>query len=434
MSRVVLVTGVSRYVGRRLAAQLAADPSIDRVVGVDAAPPSKADLTRLGRTEFVRADIRNPRIARVIAQAKVDTVVHASVTATPRGAGGRTPMKELNVIGTMQLLAACQKSDTVRRLVVKSTTSVYGSSPRDPAVFVEDTHARALPRSGYAKDAVEVEGYVRGFSRRRPDIAVTVLRFANFIGPTIDTPLTRYFGLPVVPTAFGFDPRLQLLHEDDAIEVLRQATMADHHGVFNVAGPGVMLLSQAIRRAGRVARSGARPGRATRGQPGAAQRHGRLLARADGIPQLWPRRRHRAIARAVPLQPEVHDRAGLRHIPPRTAGVPDRRAGPGSAGRAVRRRPGWCRGRSQRSRRKRYTSHDGGRRSWMTPRSSSCEPASRPMTVPRHRRDRGSVARAVRPSRPQASRTGRRRLACGAHRRHVRCRDGSGRSPAGSPS
>jgi UDP-glucose 4-epimerase len=253
MSRVVLVTGVSRYVGRRLAAQLAADPSIDRVVGVDAAPPSKADLTRLGRTEFVRADIRNPRIARVIAQAKVDTVVHASVTATPRGAGGRTPMKELNVIGTMQLLAACQKSDTVRRLVVKSTTSVYGSSPRDPAVFVEDTHARALPRSGYAKDAVEVEGYVRGFSRRRPDIAVTVLRFANFIGPTIDTPLTRYFALPVVPTAFGFDPRLQLLHEDDAIEVLRQATMADHHGVFNVAGPGVMLMSQAIRRAGRVA-------------------------------------------------------------------------------------------------------------------------------------------------------------------------------------
>jgi UDP-glucose 4-epimerase len=253
MSRIVLVTGVSRYLGRRLAAQLAADPSIDRIVGVDTAPPSKADLARLGRTEFVRADIRNPLIAKVIAQAKVDAVVHASVTATPRGAGGRTPMKELNVIGTMQLLAACQKSDTVRRLVVKSTTSVYGSNPRDPAVFVEDTPAKSPPRSGYSKDAVEVEGYVRGFSRRRPDISVTVLRFANFIGPTIDTPVTRYLALPVIPTAFGFDPRLQLLHEDDAIEVLRLATLGDHPGVFNVAGPGTMLLSQVIRRAGRVA-------------------------------------------------------------------------------------------------------------------------------------------------------------------------------------
>jgi UDP-glucose 4-epimerase len=252
MSRVVLVTGVSRHVGSRLAGQLAADPSLDRVIGVDTTPPAKDDLARLGRTEFVRADIRNPLIARVITHAKVDAVVHAAVTATPRRAGGRTSMKEMNVIGTMQLLAACQKSETVSRLIVKSTTSVYGSSPRDPAVFTEDTPARFVPRSGYGKDSVEVEGYVRGFSRRRADITVTVLRFANFIGPTIDTPLTRFFALPVVPTELGYDPRLQLVHEDDAIEVLRLATLADHPGVFNVAGPGTMLLSQAIRRAGRV--------------------------------------------------------------------------------------------------------------------------------------------------------------------------------------
>jgi UDP-glucose 4-epimerase len=252
MSRVVLVTGVSRHLGSRLAAQLAADPSIDRVVGVDTSAPSDDDRARLGRTEFVRADIRNPLIARVIAHARVDSVVHASVTATPRRAGGRTSMKETNVIGTMQLLAACQKSETVRRLVVRSTTSVYGSSPRDPAVFTEETPAGAPPRSGYGKDAVEVEDYVRGFSRRRPDITVTVLRFANVIGPTIETPLTRYFALPVVPTEFGYDPRLQLLHEDDGVEVLRRATLDDHPGVFNVAGTGALLLSQAIRRAGRV--------------------------------------------------------------------------------------------------------------------------------------------------------------------------------------
>jgi UDP-glucose 4-epimerase len=252
MPHVVLVTGVSRYLGRRLCGQLSADPSIERIIGVDTTPPAKADLARIGRTEFVRADIRNPLIARVIARANVDTVVHASVTATPRGAGGRTPMKELNVIGTMQLLAACQKSETTRRLVVKSTTAVYGSSPRDPAVFTEDTEARGLPRSGYAKDAVEVEGYVRGFSRRRPDICVTMLRFANFIGPTIETPLTRYLALPIVPTGLGHDARLQLLHEDDAIEVLRMATLADRPGVFNVAGEGALLLSQAIRREGHL--------------------------------------------------------------------------------------------------------------------------------------------------------------------------------------
>ncbi|HTZ43701.1 MAG TPA: NAD-dependent epimerase/dehydratase family protein [Jatrophihabitans sp.] len=253
MARVVLVTGVSRYLGCRLAGRLAADPRVDRVIGVDTSPPDRADLDLLGRTEFVRADIRNPLIAKVIRQAAVDTVVHASVTATPHRVGGRTPMKELNVIGTMQLLAACGKSDTVRRLVVKSTTAVYGSSPRDPAVFSEEMAAKRLPGSGYAKDAVEVEGYVRGFSRRRPDVAVTTLRFANFVGPYIDTPLTRYFQLPVVPTPLGYDPRLQLVHETDAIETLRLAATSDRPGTFNVAGDGVMLLSQAIRRAGKVA-------------------------------------------------------------------------------------------------------------------------------------------------------------------------------------
>ena len=154
----------------------------------------------------------------------MDTVVHLNITATPRGAGGRASMKEMNVIGTMQLLAACQKSASVRRLVVKSTTAVYGSSSRDPALFTEETEPKALPRSGYAKDAVEVEGYVRGFARRRPDVTVGVLRFTNFIGPRIDSPLVRYLGLPVVPTILGFDPRVQLLHEDDALEVLRLAT------------------------------------------------------------------------------------------------------------------------------------------------------------------------------------------------------------------
>jgi UDP-glucose 4-epimerase len=206
----------------------------------------------MGRAEFVRADIRNPLIAKVIATAKVDTVVHASMSANPRDSGGRSTMKEMNVIGTMQLLAACQKSMTVTRLVVKSTSAVYGASPRDPAVFTERDESKALPSAGYAKDAVEIEGYIRGFARRRADVDVTVLRFANFIGPRIDTILTRYFSLPVVPTVLGYDARLQLLHEEDALAVLERATREQLPGVFNVGGDGVLLLSQAIRRAGRV--------------------------------------------------------------------------------------------------------------------------------------------------------------------------------------
>ncbi|MCU1658220.1 MAG: NAD-dependent epimerase/dehydratase [Pseudonocardiales bacterium] len=256
MSSVVLITGVSRHLGARLAEQLADDPAIDRVIGIDATAPRKADLERLGRTEFVRADIRNPLIAKVIAQAQVDTVVHAAAldatTGSLGGVGARVSPKDHDVVGTMQLLAACQKSDTVSRVVVKSTTAVYGSGPGDPAVFTEDMHATGHAPCGYAKGAVEVEGYVRGFMRRRPDITVTILRYASLIGPTIESPLTRYLAMPLVPTSIGFDPRLQLLHEADAVEVLRHAAVAEHPGVFNVAADGVVLLSQAVRRAGRL--------------------------------------------------------------------------------------------------------------------------------------------------------------------------------------
>jgi len=248
VGQVVLVTGVSRYLGGRFARRLTRHPGIDRVIGVDVVPPPHP----IGDAEFVRADIRNPIIAKVIAQAGVDTVAHLNVIATPTSEGGRVSMKEINVIGTMQLLAACQKAPSVQRLVVKSSAAVYGSSPRDPAMFTEDMGPKSLPRSGFGKDSVEVEGYVRGFSRRRSDVQVSVLRFANIIGPGISTTMTDYFSLPVVPTMLGFDARLQFVHEDDALDALAAATVREHGaGLVNVSGDGVITVTQAARLASR---------------------------------------------------------------------------------------------------------------------------------------------------------------------------------------
>ncbi len=245
MTRTVLVTGVSRYLGGRLAARLAADPAMTRVIGVDVVAPSEP----IPGIEFVRADIRNPVIAKVMGEAAVDTVVHMGVIATPKQAGGRATMKEINVIGTMQLLAACQRTLSVRNLIVKSTASVYGCGPKDPAKFTEDMEPWHAPTSGWAKDSVEVEAYVRGFARRRPDVTVTTLRFANVIGPRVQTSLTAYFALPVVPTVLGFDPRLTFIHEDDLTGAVALAVRAGRHGTVNLAGDGVLLLSQALRRA-----------------------------------------------------------------------------------------------------------------------------------------------------------------------------------------
>src|SRR5688500_10222173 len=104
--RRILVTGVAGALAAKLCARLEADDRVDYIGGVDLVEPSH----QLGRTEFIRADLRNPLVAKVIASTRIDTIVHLAIAAAPRAAGGRSRMKELNVIGTMQLLGAAQKT------------------------------------------------------------------------------------------------------------------------------------------------------------------------------------------------------------------------------------------------------------------------------------------------------------------------------------
>ncbi len=245
----VLVTGASRALAARFARSLAASGDHE-VIGVDMTPP-RDDL---GRSSFVRADIRSPAIAKVVAGRGVDTVVHMAIVASP-AAGARSSArelaKEINVIGTLHLLAACQRAATFRKLVVQSSVSVYGASPRDPAAFTEEDSARVSPRTGFGKDTIEIESYVRGFARRRPDVAVTTLRMATLLGAGVDSRLARYLALPVVPRVLGFDARLQLLHPDDAVSALELVVREDLPGTFNVAAPDVVTLGQALRRMGR---------------------------------------------------------------------------------------------------------------------------------------------------------------------------------------
>ncbi len=247
MSNTVMVTGVSRHLGGAFVRRLSQSDEIERIIGVDVVPP----VHGIGRAEFIRADIRNPIIGKIITQSQVDTVVHMSVIATPISAGGRVTQKEINVIGTMQLLAACQKAESIRRLIVKSASTVYGSSPRDPALFSEEDGAKNAPRTGWGKDTVEVEGYVRGFSRRRPDVDVAVLRLAHIIGPGLRTNITDYFSLPALPVPLGFDGRLQFLHEDDCAGAMLAATLGDVSGIVNVAADGVISVCQAAAMLGR---------------------------------------------------------------------------------------------------------------------------------------------------------------------------------------
>jgi len=236
----VLVTGVSSYWGGRLAQALEADDAVETIIGVSPQDPT----LELERTEFVRVGTQHALLRRIVQAAEIDTVIDSRLVVDALAASSREA-HEINVIGTMNILAACGGPDSpVRKVVFKSSAHYYGCERDDPAFFTESMQRPHPPRTRLESDIVEAESAVRGFAERNPDVTVSILRFANGLGPDLDTSHGRLLRLPAVPCILGFDPRYQFVHEDDIVGVLEHAVAHDLPGVHNVAGDGVLVLSE----------------------------------------------------------------------------------------------------------------------------------------------------------------------------------------------
>lgn len=245
----IVIAGVSTRWGSELARTLQRRPGVGEIIGIDSRPPT-ADL---GRLEFVEADIRNPVISRIIPSLEPDVVVHCGIVWYPEQGRPSRALHDINVIGTLQLLAACEKTPGLEAVIARGSAAIYGSAPGVPAFFTEDM-ARHFPlATRFQRDIGELEGYFDSFARRRPEVTCCMLRFEVEVGPGLDDPFNRYLNLPVVPTSLGFDPRLQLLHSDDATGALAAATMNPVRGAVNVAPDGAISLSRLLRLCGKTA-------------------------------------------------------------------------------------------------------------------------------------------------------------------------------------
>lgn len=269
MPGVVLVTGVSRDVAARCARALSATRD---VVGLDVTAP-RHDL---GRGTFVRADVRSPALAETIRRVQPTTVVHVPSTGNPDEPGRRPAgAKELAVMGTLNVLSAIEHAD-VRQFVLLSSVAVYPSAPGQATYLSESTPLASRPVSEVRRDLVEIEAAVAGLARRRLEIVVSVLRLASLMGSGVDTAWTRYLSRRAVFSVAGFDGRLQFLHPADAVSAVETVVAATPAGVFNVAAPDVLSMSQVRRLVGRPGIPVPRRVAAT-----AAQRLGRPLPSYD---------------------------------------------------------------------------------------------------------------------------------------------------------
>ena len=246
--RRVLITGVGSFLGSSLARRLEEDPEFEYVAGLDTRRPR----LELERTEFIQADIRDPELGTLIPPTRVDTVVHNQIVRRAGPGMSERTMHDVNVIGTLQLITACERTPEVRNIVVRGSAGIYGAEPNAPQ-FLSEEMARLFPRrTRFQRDVGEIEDLFLTYSARHPGVACTMLRYQPAIGPSVDSQVTRYLSLPVVPTYLGFDPRLQFVHEDDALEALVAAVRRPVRGAVNVASTGTIGLTRLLRMTHRV--------------------------------------------------------------------------------------------------------------------------------------------------------------------------------------
>ena len=219
---------------------LESDPTMDVILGMGTRAPS----VPFERAEFVRVDQTYSILNRIVKATQVDTILHTFMI-TNSTTVHRRALHEINVIGTMNLLAAAGAAgSSVKHIVVKSSTLVYGSSASDPNTFSEDTPRTSAVKNSVERALVEAEGLVRDFSEDNPATRVTVLRFANVLGSHLTTPISRNLSRPLCPSIFGFDPLLQFVEEDDVVRALLHVTRGGIPGLYNVAGDGRLPWSE----------------------------------------------------------------------------------------------------------------------------------------------------------------------------------------------
>ncbi len=236
----VLITGLSTHWGGRLAQLLESDSAVEAIVGIDTDDPRH----QLERTEFVRVENRASLLERILSAAAIDTVIDTRLIADRRQTPAAGPDPSTGG-ATSEILAACAApASPVRKLLFKSSARYYGSSAEDPAFFTEEMEPRRPPRTALERDIVEAERTIAAFAARHRTMVVTVLRLTGEICSEQQDARLQMLGLPIIPGVLGFDPRLQFVHQDDAVGALLHATRHDLPGAYNVAADGVLALSE----------------------------------------------------------------------------------------------------------------------------------------------------------------------------------------------
>ena len=230
----IAVTGAAGPVGRRLCAQLAADPDVELVRAID--------RRRVQLPDRVRGDPRRDRIQECgvhLRDADLDAVLDG-VDAVCHLAGS-DPLEDAPVdhdlVTTSRLLDAMARAGT-GQLVARTTATVYGAWPDNPVPLTEAAELRPNAASPWVQVRAQVEERIREFACEHPDVAVAVLRPTVTVSEEGPDELGRVLAAArVVAPPDGSSPA-QFVHVDDVVAAFEAVRRARGEGAFNVAPDG----------------------------------------------------------------------------------------------------------------------------------------------------------------------------------------------------
>jgi UDP-glucose 4-epimerase len=234
-ARPVLITGICGRLGRRLARRLHRERP---VIGID-----RRDFE--GRPKDIahhQIDIRRKKTQDIFRQAPIAAVVHLGIMHDPRVS--QDEHHSWNVAGFQRLLEYVQQYD-VPKLIVLSSANVYGPRPDNPQFLSEDAPLLGGAAFSEIRDLIEVDMLAQSFFWKRPETETVILRPVHIVGSVRNAP-SNYLRLSVIPTLMGFDPMVQVVHQDDVVGAIIQALRPGARGIFNLAGPPPLPLSRLI--------------------------------------------------------------------------------------------------------------------------------------------------------------------------------------------
>ena len=167
-------------------------------------------------------------------------------------------MHDINVIGSLQLLAACEKTPTIRAIVIRGSAGIYGAEPAAPQFFTEEMSRLYPLRTRFQRDVGEIENYFETYSRRHPQVTCTMLRYQSTIGPSGRHPGHPLPGLPRRPDLPGLRPAPAVHPREGRARRFVAGVKRPVRGAVNVAGEGTIGLTRMIRLAGKVGAAVAR--------------------------------------------------------------------------------------------------------------------------------------------------------------------------------